>query len=78
MEGGCQAPIAAFAQVYEGGNIVLSGRVLSLDGQHVIEEIVNGKMEEGERLGKQAAEKALKRGAGELVRAARKESEENH
>lgn len=69
--GGCNAPIAGHATV-DAGEVHLRGRVLSLDGTHVLEGEVHGHASDAEELGATLAEDLLSRGAGELVEQARR------
>lgn len=70
LQGGCLAPIAAFARV-EGDRLTLVGRVLSRDGVRRIEATETATVAESLALGRQVAEALLTQGAGELIRAAR-------
>lgn len=73
LEGGCHAPIAAFAELVDG-RIRLRGRVLSLDGRELLEgveeEASGGPVSAGFAL----AERFIRRGASDLLVAARQES----
>ena len=66
LEGGCQVPIAAYAQLKDG-QLILEGLVGSLDGKTLIKESMQGKPEEAESLGTILAEKLLSQGAGEIL-----------
>ena len=66
LEGGCQVPIAAYAQLRDG-NIVIEGLVGSLDGKTLIKESIDGRPEEAESLGTALAENLLSKGAGEIL-----------
>ena len=67
LEGGCTAPIGAFAEINEDNEVRFIGRLCSLDGKNCIEtdEIFhwNGK----ENFGKILAEKVLANGGKELM-----------
>ena len=76
LEGGCQVPIGGFA-LLNGEEILLEGFVGDLDGKKIIRDFVRGKKEKGEELGKWLAEKCLQNGAAEILRDARRASEEN-
>jgi hydroxymethylbilane synthase len=65
MEGGCQVPIAGFAQIDEQNNIVLTALVGSPDGKTIIKEQVKGK--NPEEVGMIAAEKLISQGAKDLI-----------
>ncbi len=66
LEGGCQVPIAAYAQLNDG-NLVIEGLVGSLDGKTLIKESIDGRPEEAESLGTTLAENLLSKGAGEIL-----------
>jgi hydroxymethylbilane synthase len=65
MEGGCQVPIAGFAQVNDKDEIVMTALVGSPDGKTIIKEQVTGK--NPEEVGELAAEKLISQGAKELI-----------
>ena len=66
LDGGCQVPIAAYATL-EGGVLSLRGLVASLDGAQVLRSQVQGRGEEAESLGVEAAAAVLEQGAGEIL-----------
>ncbi len=66
LEGGCQVPIAAYAQL-KNGEIVMEGLVGSIDGSILLKESLTGKPEEAEKLGTTLAEKLLSKGAKEIL-----------
>ncbi len=68
LEGGCQVPIAGYAEL-DHGVIVLHGLVAREDGSEVIHGSISGRPEEAEELGKVLAEDLLSRGAGEILKA---------
>jgi hydroxymethylbilane synthase len=68
MEGGCQVPIAAYAEV-TGEAIVLRGLVASLDGRYVVRGEARGERQAPEAVGQALAEDLLRRGAAEILRA---------
>lgn len=70
LEGGCLAPVAAWARV-EGGRLVLTGRVLDPRGTRKTEATRDAAPRDAELLGRQVAGELLSQGAGNLVRAAR-------
>jgi len=75
LEGGCQVPIAAYAQLRDQDplpvtrhpSLIISGLVGSLDGKTLIKETMQGKPEEAESLGTTLAEKLLVKGAKEIL-----------
>jgi hydroxymethylbilane synthase len=66
LEGGCQVPIAAYAQLIDG-NVTIQGLVGSIDGKTLIKDGIEGKPEEAESLGITLAEKLLTEGAREIL-----------
>ncbi len=68
---GCLAPVAALGKSNPQGELKLQARVLSLDGQHIIEGETTGPLEQAEALGAQLAEELRARGAQELIATAR-------
>jgi hydroxymethylbilane synthase len=73
MEGGCQVPIAGFAQVNDKDEIVMTALVGSPDGKTIIKEQVTGK--NPEEVGDLAAEKLISQGAKELIDKVKQELE---
>ncbi|MDO8690252.1 MAG: hydroxymethylbilane synthase, partial [Dehalococcoidia bacterium] len=67
LEGGCQIPIGAYAQVREG-RLVLEGMVASINGDRLIRSQIDGTPEQAERLGQELAERVLEMGAGDILR----------
>ena len=70
LHGGCMAPVAAWGRA-EAGRLVLTARVLSVDGARCLESTSQGAATEPELLGRQVAEVLLEQGAGELIATAR-------
>jgi len=66
LEGGCQVPIAGHATV-EGTTLTLQGLVATVDGQHVIRDMVSGSVGEAEALGKALAERILDAGGDKIL-----------
>lgn len=66
LEGGCQVPIGAFAEV-KGGQVVLTGLVASVDGQVVLKDSITGPGEEARELGTMLANKLLDLGGREIL-----------
>ncbi|MCM3725312.1 hydroxymethylbilane synthase [Neobacillus cucumis] len=73
MEGGCQVPIAGFAQVDEKDEVVLNVLVGSPEGQEIFREELRG--QNPEELGKQAADLLIKKGAKDLIDRVKRELE---
>lgn len=66
LEGGCQVPIGAYAQVKSNG-IYLDAMVGSLDGTITFRKKARGKKNNAEKLGKILAKDLLKAGAKEIL-----------
>jgi hydroxymethylbilane synthase len=72
LEGGCQVPVGAFAQLREGGesSLYLQGRVLSLTGERKVEGQIEGSAADeasADALGVSLANRLLEQGAGEIL-----------
>ncbi len=66
LEGGCQAPVAAYAKA-EGNDLYLSGFVGSLDGSITFRKEKQGDAKFPARLGETLAEEMLEAGAKEIL-----------
>lgn len=66
LHGGCQVPIAGFAEIEEG-QLHLRGLVGSCDGKHILRAQVQGPQEQSEALGKALGDELLKMGAGAIL-----------
>ncbi len=66
LEGGCQVPIAGYAEIHNGG-LEISGMVASFDGNKLLKSTLKGPEEKAESLGIELAEKLLKSGAREIL-----------
>ena len=66
LEGGCQVPIAAYAQLKDG-EIVIEGLVGSIDGKILLKDNLLGSPENAESLGTELAENLLSKGAKEIL-----------
>ncbi len=67
LEGGCQVPIAAYAQVTAPGTLLLRGLVGSLDGTTVVRGERSGSSSDPHHLGVALAEDLIARGAGAIL-----------
>lgn len=67
LEGGCQVPIGAFAEV-QGEQIELRGLVGALDGSEIIRGNIQGSVNEAENLGEQLAQELLDKGAHTILK----------
>ncbi len=66
LEGGCQVPIAALAQI-SGGTLRIDGLVGTIDGKRILREHLEGRLEEAESLGTKLADILLGKGAKEIL-----------
>ena len=67
LEGGCQVPIASYAELDDAGQLHLRALVGSVDGQQIIRAEAVAPSAEAEQLGLGVAEDLLHQGAGELL-----------
>ncbi|WP_061810219.1 hydroxymethylbilane synthase [Rossellomorea vietnamensis] len=65
MEGGCQVPIAGFAELKDNGDVALTGLVASPDGQMIYKEYMTGP--DPKEVGEKVAESLTKQGAKALI-----------
>ncbi|BCB05023.1 hydroxymethylbilane synthase [Bacillus sp. KH172YL63] len=65
MEGGCQVPIAGYAELKENGEVALTGLVASPDGKTIYKEYMVG--ENPKLVGEKVAESLTKQGAKALI-----------
>lgn len=72
LEGGCTAPIGAFAEVIDG-QIRFEGVLCSLNGQQKIHIEKSTPVEDYEHFGRQCAENALQNGGFEIMEQIRKD-----
>ena len=70
LEGGCQVPIAAYAQL-DGDTLNLEARVASLDGTQMIVRRRHGAINEADALGEGLAEEMLVAGGDKILAAVR-------
>ena len=66
LNGGCSAPIGAFAKIEEN-TLQLHALVMDPEGQIKIEVKLEKDISEAKELGIEAAESALKRGAKDII-----------
>ena len=66
LGGGCQVPIAAYAEL-DGGQLELRALVASIDGRRVLRARGRAPREQGERLGRSLAEDLLSQGADRIL-----------
>ena len=68
LEGGCQVPIAGYATL-QNDQIVMEGRVGSVDGKTLLKVEMQAAPDQAEELGVKLAKALLEQGAGELLKA---------
>jgi hydroxymethylbilane synthase len=68
LNGGCQVPIAAFAEINDS-TLRLRGMVASPDGSELLYADQNGPADQASDIGTRAAQSLLDQGAGRLLRA---------
>ncbi len=66
LEGGCQVPIGAFAEVHDG-QVKLTGLVASVDGKKVLKDSISGPNAEAQQVGTELANKLLDMGGREIL-----------
>jgi len=69
LEGGCQVPIGCFAVHQPNDQLWLRGLVGSPDGEQMLTDEMRGSKHDAEAMGIELAERLLKAGAGEILRA---------
>lgn len=74
LEGGCQVPIAAYAEITTDDRIRLTGLVAEPDGTVIIRDTMEGT--DPKKLGEQLADELMKRGAREILERVKEEA--NH
>ena len=67
LEGGCQVPIAGFAQV-NGDTLSFEGLVAELDGSKIFKETETGTRDQAEEMGIRIAKKLLASGGGDVLK----------
>jgi len=67
LEGGCQVPIAGFAQV-NGDTLSFEGLVAELDGSKIFKETETGTRDQAEQMGIRVANKLLASGGGDVLK----------
>jgi hydroxymethylbilane synthase len=66
LEGGCQVPIGAFAEL-QGPQLTITGLVASVDGSKMIKRQMTGDAAHAENLGTKLAEELLANGGGAIL-----------
>ncbi len=66
LEGGCSIPVFALA-TNDGGQLTLTGGLISLDGQQLLRETLTGPLAQAQAIGHQLAESVLARGGEDML-----------
>ncbi len=66
LEGGCQVPIAAYAEI-KGDELSIIGYISDLEGKRVFKDKITGKKENAEEIGIKLAEKLLNEGGKKVL-----------
>ncbi len=66
LRGGCSIPVFAHAEVADG-HLRIRGGVVSLDGQHLVSDQVEGPLETAETVGEQLAQQVLQQGGKQIL-----------
>jgi hydroxymethylbilane synthase len=69
LQGGCQVPVASFAEYRENGELWLRGLVGRADGSEILRAEASAAAEAAEQLGIDVADDLLRQGAAELLAA---------
>jgi hydroxymethylbilane synthase len=67
LQGGCQVPIACYAELEDSETLKVRALVGSVDGSLILEDEISGPRESAEQLGIQLAERLLAAGAGAIL-----------
>lgn len=67
LGGGCQLPVACYAEIDKNGLLTLQGFVGSPDGKQILKAKTIGKKETGLDMGKQVADQLLALGAQDII-----------
>ena len=68
LEGGCQVPIACYAQLESDDSLFLRGLVGAVDGSEILRGSRRGIPADGEAMGIDLAEELLAKGADRILR----------
>ena len=66
LEGGCQVPVAAFAEI-RGGRLRMKGLVVSLDGKRLVMAEEESLPEEGAKMGEKLARRLIELGGDKIL-----------
>jgi hydroxymethylbilane synthase len=60
-------PIAGFARLDQGGQLVMQGMIASVDGERILKKSLSGRPEDAAAIGVQLAESLLDMGGREIL-----------
>jgi hydroxymethylbilane synthase len=66
LEGGCSAPIGAWARIVNN-ELLFNGNIVSTDGSHKVEVAFKGELSEADDLGKRMADQIKEKGGKEIL-----------
>jgi hydroxymethylbilane synthase len=67
LQGGCQVPIAAYAEVHHG-KLKLRGLVSNRSGTKILRAKLEGSVENAEEIGKRVGEELFQQGAEKILK----------
>lgn len=67
LEGGCQVPIGAYAEILAGRQLLVRGLVGDPDGTEVLHARETGPMDDAAAIGRKVAQSLLDQGAGKIL-----------
>ncbi len=67
LEGGCQVPIAGYAEIQSSENLTMRGLVGDIEGQHILRHNLQGARHLAAELGKSLAKVLLTQGAAQIL-----------
>lgn len=70
LQGGCQVPMAGYAELRDNDQLYMRGLVAEVDGSRLLQAEATGPQAEAQQIGLQVAEALLAQGAGEILAAA--------
>lgn len=68
LNGGCQVPIGAYAEIINNSTITLRGLVAKLDGSKILTAHASADIDSAEQLGKQVAKELIHKGADKILK----------
>ena len=67
LQGGCQIPIGAHAEIIFPVNLKLEAVIASLDGKTIVRDTISGKVDDYADIGYELAHKLLKKGGTRIL-----------